>query len=159
MRLRLAISLHVALLLAMQGPACMALCHVEAEPRTERAAEQAAMPCHSEAAAPAASHPTPEPGKGGCAPDQLPALLEASRRWPHLHVGGLMAIPAPVASPEQMRPAFARLRELRDTLHSAAGGESLTELSMGMSADFEVAIEEGATGVRIGTALFGPRDA
>ena len=99
-----------------------------------------------------------EAGKGGCAPDALPSLLAASQHWPHLRVTGLMAIPAPADDPERMRPAFARLRELRDTLHSAAGGESLVELSMGMSSDFEIAIEEGATSVRIGTALFGPRD-
>ncbi len=99
-----------------------------------------------------------EAGKGGCAPDALPALLAASQHWPHLRVTGLMAIPAPADDPERLRPAFARLRELRDTLQSAAGGESLAELSMGMSADFEIAIEEGATSVRVGTALFGPRD-
>ncbi len=99
-----------------------------------------------------------EAGKGGCAPDALPALLAASQHWPHLRVTGLMAIPAPADDPERLRPAFARLRELRDSLHSAAGGESLVELSMGMSADFEIAIEEGATSVRVGTALFGPRD-
>ncbi|MBW2269153.1 MAG: YggS family pyridoxal phosphate-dependent enzyme [Deltaproteobacteria bacterium] len=98
-----------------------------------------------------------EPGKGGCAPEALPSLLAASQQWPQLRVTGLMAIPAPADDPEQLRPAFSRLRELRDSLQSAPGGESLTELSMGMSADFEVAIEEGATSVRIGTALFGPR--
>ena len=99
-----------------------------------------------------------EAGKGGCAPAALPSLLAASQHWPQLRVTGLMAIPEPADDPERSRPAFARLRELRDTLHSAAGGDSLTELSMGMSADFEIAIEEGATSVRVGTALFGPRD-
>jgi hypothetical protein len=99
-----------------------------------------------------------EPQKGGVSPEQLGDLFEASRSWPHLEVVGLMAIPAPAADPEQVRPAFARLRELRDGLAGAPGGERLVHLSMGMSADFEIAVEEGATLVRVGTAIFGPRD-
>jgi pyridoxal phosphate enzyme (YggS family) len=99
-----------------------------------------------------------EAGKGGCTPDALPELLGAAQGWPHLRVVGLMSIPAPAGDPQQLRPAFAQLRELRDTLRGVPGGEALAELSMGMSADFEVAIEEGATSVRVGTALFGPRD-
>jgi pyridoxal phosphate enzyme (YggS family) len=99
-----------------------------------------------------------EPQKGGVAPDALGALLAASAAWPHLRVTGLMAIPAAAADPEASRPAFARLRELATRLREAPGGAELRELSMGMSADFEVAIEEGATIVRIGTALFGPRE-
>jgi len=98
-----------------------------------------------------------ERGKGGVQPDALPDLLSASRAWPQLRVTGLMAIPAPGDEPEASRPAFARLRELRDSLRGQPGGEHLAELSMGMSADFEVAIEEGATIVRIGTAIFGAR--
>jgi pyridoxal phosphate enzyme (YggS family) len=98
-----------------------------------------------------------EERKGGAAPEDLPALLAASRRWPHLRVSGLMAIPEPSLDPEASRPAFARLRELRDALREHPGGEHLVELSMGMSQDFEVAIEEGATIVRIGTAIFGAR--
>lgn len=100
-----------------------------------------------------------EPGKGGVAPAEAPALLEAIRALPRLRATGLMAIPAPVEDPELLRPAFARLRELRDTLARAQGGEGLRELSMGMSADFEVAVEEGATLARVGTALFGAREA
>jgi pyridoxal phosphate enzyme (YggS family) len=100
-----------------------------------------------------------EPQKGGVSPDALPALLACARRWPHLRVRGLMAIPAAQDAPERMRPAFARLRELRDGLRATPEGAGLEELSMGMSADFEVAIEEGATIVRVGTALFGPREA
>ena len=69
---------------------------------------------------------------------------------PGLRVRGLMAIPPVTESPERTRPYFRRLRELRDEL-------GLEHLSMGMSADFEVAIEEGATMVRVGTAIFGPR--
>jgi pyridoxal phosphate enzyme (YggS family) len=101
-----------------------------------------------------------EPQKGGVAPQELPALLAGCAGCPALRVTGLMTVPAASADPEASRPVFAQLRELRDTLLRAVpgreGGE-LRELSMGMSEDFEVAIEEGATIVRIGTALFGPR--
>jgi pyridoxal phosphate enzyme (YggS family) len=99
-----------------------------------------------------------EPGKGGVDPEALPGLVAACADLPHLAVEGLMAVPAPAPDPEASRPAFARLRALRDRLRDAPGGASLRELSMGMSGDFEVAIEEGATLVRIGTAIFGPRD-
>jgi hypothetical protein len=68
-----------------------------------------------------------------------------------------MTIPAPVDNPADNRPVFARLRELRDALQAQPGGESLRGLSMGMSKDFEIAIEEGATVVRVGSDLFGPR--
>jgi pyridoxal phosphate enzyme (YggS family) len=98
-----------------------------------------------------------EEQKGGAAPEALPDLLAASRSWTRLRVIGLMAIPEPVDDPEASRPVFARLRELRDSLRDCPGGEHLVELSMGMSQDFEVAIEEGATIVRIGTAIFGAR--
>jgi pyridoxal phosphate enzyme (YggS family) len=100
-----------------------------------------------------------EPQKGGVAPERLPALLEAGARWPHLALTGLMAIPAASDEPEASRAAFARLRELRDAQRGRPGGQDLRELSMGMSGDFEVAIEEGATIIRVGTALFGPRAA
>ena len=92
-----------------------------------------------------------EAQKGGVSPDELRSLLAASASWANLRVTGLMAIPAAVPEAEQNRPAFARLRQLRDEL-------GLRELSMGMSADFEVAIEEGATRVRVGTAIFGARE-
>jgi PLP dependent protein len=99
-----------------------------------------------------------EPQKGGVAPAELPALLDALAGLTHLDVEGLMAIPAVHADPEAQRPAFARLRELLEAAQrSAPQGAQLRELSMGMSADFEVAIEEGSTCVRIGTALFGAR--
>jgi hypothetical protein len=98
-----------------------------------------------------------EASKGGVAPDDLPALLRAAAEWPALRVRGLMAIPAAAATPEAARPAFVRLRELRDALRATSDGESLEELSMGMSGDFEVAVEEGATMVRVGTAIFGAR--
>ena len=98
-----------------------------------------------------------EPQKGGVAPEQLEGLLAAAADWPHLEVAGLMTIPAAETDPERSRPVFARLRELRDALRELPGGAGLHELSMGMTADFEVAIEEGATIVRVGTAIFGPR--
>lgn len=100
-----------------------------------------------------------EPQKSGVPADALPALLEACVPLSHVRVVGLMTLPAASEDPEAARPVFARLRELRDTLQDAPGAENLSELSMGMSDDFEIAIEEGATLVRIGTALFGPRDA
>jgi pyridoxal phosphate enzyme (YggS family) len=99
-----------------------------------------------------------EAQKGGVAPAEAESLLAAAAGLAHVSVVGLMAIPAPAPEAEAMRPAFARLRELRDTLGRAPGGGGLRELSMGMSADFEVAVAEGATMVRVGTAIFGPRD-
>jgi pyridoxal phosphate enzyme (YggS family) len=91
-----------------------------------------------------------EPQKGGAAPGDVKRLLDAMRGLRHLAIHGLMAIPPMSADAEAARPFFRRLRELRD----ATG---LEHLSMGMSADFEVAIEEGATMVRVGTSIFGPR--
>lgn len=95
-----------------------------------------------------------EATKDGVAPEDLPAFLAALRDHASLQVCGLMAIPAP-ADPEHVRGRFRALRELRDRQDDAA---QLTELSMGMSGDFDVAIEEGATLVRVGTAIFGPRE-
>jgi PLP dependent protein len=93
-----------------------------------------------------------EPTKGGFAPDAVPAALEAVGGMAHLKVRGLMAIPPIVERAEDSRPAFRALRALAER-------HGLGELSMGMSGDFEVAIEEGATIVRVGTAIFGPRPA
>lgn len=100
-----------------------------------------------------------EPQKAGALAEDVPALLELCAGLPALRVEGLMAVPAADPDPEASRPAFAELRELRDRLRGGPGGEHLHALSMGMSADFPVAVEEGATLVRIGTALFGPRPA
>jgi len=94
--------------------------------------------------------------KSGAAPDQVEALLAHCAALGALRVEGLMTIPR-AGEPEDARAAFARLRELRDRLRGSPGGAALRELSMGMSGDFEIAIEEGATSVRIGTALFGER--
>ena len=99
-----------------------------------------------------------EPQKGGAAAEQLVELLAQSAGWSQLDVVGLMTIPEARPEPESSRPAFARLRALRDELRGAPGAEHLRELSMGMSGDYEIAIEEGATIVRLGTAIFGPRE-
>ena len=94
-----------------------------------------------------------EASKSGCAPEELPKLAQAVAAMPHLRLRGLMCIPAPSEDPAEQRAAFARLRALRDELPL-----TLDTLSMGMSQDLEAAIAEGATWVRIGTALFGARD-
>jgi hypothetical protein len=93
--------------------------------------------------------------KSGALEAEVRQILEAARRLPHLTIEGLMAVPPFLDDPEDVRPFFRRLRLLRDTLRQE--GFSLEALSMGMTHDFEVAVEEGATLVRIGTALFGPR--
>jgi pyridoxal phosphate enzyme (YggS family) len=94
-----------------------------------------------------------EASKGGFAPEELPALFEKLASLPGISVQGLMTMAPFFYDPRQCRPVFTELRELRDRL-SASTGLPLPHLSMGMSNDFEVAIEEGATLVRIGTTLF-----
>ena len=91
-----------------------------------------------------------EASKQGLRPADVPEALAHLNQLPHLEIRGLMTIPPFAANPEQTRPYFRTLRTLRDHL-------GLPELSMGMSHDFEVAIAEGATMVRIGTAIFGER--
>lgn len=91
-----------------------------------------------------------EAQKSGCAPEELDELVAGVRALPHLELRGLMTIPPLAEAPEASRPYFATLRAL-------ASQHGLPELSMGMSADLEIAIEEGATMVRVGTAIFGPR--
>ena len=98
-----------------------------------------------------------EPQKAGVAENELEALLDHCIALPELEVVGLMTIPAPVPQPEDNRPAFAALRGWRDRLSQRDGAERLRGLSMGMSRDFEIAIEEGATVVRVGSDLFGAR--
>ncbi len=97
-----------------------------------------------------------EASKYGIAPGELEPLLDFSRECTHVDVIGLMTVPPWSEEPERTRVFFSRLRELRDEV-SRSGGYSLPQLSMGMSNDFETAIEEGATMVRIGTAIFGRR--
>lgn len=96
-----------------------------------------------------------EARKAGVAPDELPALVRQTAALPRLRLRGLMAIPRPDGD---SRASFRRLRQLFNGLAAQAGPHWDT-LSMGMSADFETAVEEGATIVRIGTAIFGPRPA
>lgn len=99
-----------------------------------------------------------ESTKHGVAPDALVPLLTALAKYPHVQVCGLMGMPPPMTNPELNRPAFRRLAQLLAQANTAACYPTpLTELSMGMSDDFEVAIEEGATMVRIGRAIFGER--
>jgi len=95
---------------------------------------------------------SPEGSKAGAAAEELPGLIEAIRACPNLRLTGLMTMPPWNTDPETTRPYFRRLAELA-RLHR------LPQLSMGMSHDLEAAIEEGATHIRVGTALFGPRPA
>ncbi len=99
----------------------------------------------------------PEETKSGVEVNELAALAERVADLTRLELAGLMCIPPFLEKAEQVRPYFGRLRELRDELTGKLG-IALPVLSMGMSHDFEVAIEEGATEVRVGTALFGTRD-
>ena len=96
-----------------------------------------------------------EASKSGCAPAQIDALAEAIRAAPRLTLRGLMTIPAPDPDPRRREATFARMRGLYENLRCVHPG--IDTLSMGMSEDFEAAIAQGATLVRIGSALFGPR--
>jgi len=99
-----------------------------------------------------------EATKTGAAEDELPKIIEAITHLPALRLTGLMMLPPYFDDPEHARPFFRRLRELRDELRAqGAFGDQRGELSMGMTNDYQVAIEEGATIVRIGTAIFGTR--
>lgn len=104
-----------------------------------------------------------EDSKSGFAPESVHAFLDRLAAFEHLRVVGLMTLAAPVETAEELetvvRPQFRRLRELAKTYDADANPHvALHRLSMGMSADFEVAVEEGATDVRVGSALFGERD-
>jgi pyridoxal phosphate enzyme (YggS family) len=114
-------------------------------------------------AAPGATQPvlvqvncSDEPQKGGIEPRELPGLLEAIGQLEQLELRGLMTMSALTDDPAEQRRAFRRLRELREEAEHS--GFRLPELSMGMSGDFPVAVEEGATMIRLGTVLFGERD-
>jgi pyridoxal phosphate enzyme (YggS family) len=99
-----------------------------------------------------------EPTKHGARTEQLADMFEAARGWRSLRLVGLMVLPPVADDPEQARPYFRALTSVRDRLLSRGVDEAmLTQLSMGMSHDFEVAVEEGATLVRVGTAIFGGR--
>ena len=97
-----------------------------------------------------------EASKHGVAPEEAWSVVASLAERPGIRVRGLMTI-APASVAAEARAAFAGLRDLRDRLRGELGGDRLEELSMGMTSDFEIAIEEGATIVRIGTAIFGER--
>jgi pyridoxal phosphate enzyme (YggS family) len=99
-----------------------------------------------------------EASKSGAAPEEALPLARAVSALPHLELRGVMAVPPFDPEPERSRPHFRKLLELRDRLADGLG-IALPEISAGMSHDFAVAIEEGSTEVRLGTALFGPREA
>jgi pyridoxal phosphate enzyme (YggS family) len=99
-----------------------------------------------------------ESSKSGAGEDELEQLLRQVVELPNLRIRGLMALPPYLDDPEEVRPYFQRLRQLAEIMRSRQiTGIELQELSMGMSHDFEVAIEEGATLVRVGSAIFGTR--
>jgi len=102
-----------------------------------------------------------EDSKSGVEPEDTHALLDRLAAYEHLRIVGLMTLAAPVETEDELetivRPQFQRLRRLAETYDGSGNGIVLNRLSMGMSGDFEVAVEEGATDLRIGSALFGPR--
>ena len=99
-----------------------------------------------------------ETSKYGLAPEEVPAFVQALPAFPTLRLRGLMTLALFSSDAQRVRQCFVRLRQLRDQLRtSAPAGVSLDELSMGMSGDFEIAVEEGATVVRVGQAIFGAR--
>lgn len=100
-----------------------------------------------------------EDQKSGCQPQELPAIIEHARSLPSIRVRGLMGMAHFAPNPEEVRGEFALLKKTMETVtHLNGENINLTELSMGMSNDFEVAIEEGATMVRVGTSIFGARN-
>ena len=96
-----------------------------------------------------------EDSKFGLQPEDVPEFVEKARQYDQLRLEGFMTLASPASDPERVRPEFRRLRSLRET--AIVSNQLGPALSMGMSGDFEVAIEEGATHVRIGSALFGGR--
>jgi pyridoxal phosphate enzyme (YggS family) len=100
-----------------------------------------------------------EETKAGTAEEELKDLVRRTAELPNVRVRGLMTLPPYLDDPEEVRPYFRRLRELADGIGKLGiAGVEMEELSMGMSHDFEVAVEEGATLVRVGTAIFGERE-
>ncbi len=102
-------------------------------------------------------HLSPEDSKAGCSPDELTSLLQLALQLPAISPRGLMTMPPWDLDPDDARPYFARLRQLKEQLSSRFDLPTFDQLSMGMSHDFPVAIAEGATIVRVGTAIFGAR--
>ncbi len=100
-----------------------------------------------------------EESKSGTTPEEAPELIRAISQMEHVHVNGLMCIAPIVEKPEDARPYFARMRALREEIAAMdLPNVEMRELSMGMTGDFEAAVAEGATFVRVGTAIFGHRD-
>ncbi|HUR92953.1 MAG TPA: YggS family pyridoxal phosphate-dependent enzyme [Gemmatimonadales bacterium] len=124
--------------------------------RADLAAElQRRLPAHGRQAVLVQTNCSDEPQKGGVEPEKLPALLEALAAMERVEVRGLMTMSALTDDVAEQRRAFRRLRQLRDA--GEQRGYRLPELSMGMSGDYGVAVEEGATMIRLGTVLFGER--
>jgi len=98
-----------------------------------------------------------EKTKAGFSPEELLKFAEGTSEFPHLEIRGLMCLPPYEEDPEKVRPYFARMRKLFETLKPSLG-KAFTELSMGTSHDFEIALEEGATIIRLGTILIGKRE-
>lgn len=139
--------------------ACADLFHALDSPRLAReldkraAAEGRVLPCLVQV------NVSGEDSKFGLDPDQTRHMLRRLAEHEHLHIQGLMTLAAPTDDPEDVRPQFRLLRELFETCDTSTYPHvNMQILSMGMSGDFEVAIEEGATHVRIGTAIFGARE-
>lgn len=131
------------------------LIHSADSPRLLEALEQAASKQGTTARVLLEVNASGEASKQGFAPGELPGLASRLNALRHVHVAGLMTMAAFANDPERCRPTFIRLRELRDRLRAELQApHSVNELSMGMTNDFEVAVEEGTTLVRIGTALF-----
>jgi pyridoxal phosphate enzyme (YggS family) len=100
-----------------------------------------------------------EETKAGTAEEELKNLVRRTAELPNVRIRGLMTLPPFLDDPEEVRPYFRRLRELAEGIRKLGiAGVEMEELSMGMSHDFEVAVEEGATLVRVGTAIFGERE-
>ncbi len=140
---------------------CVSLIHSCDSLRLAQAIDQAAV-ASLESAGPQPRVPvllevnvSGDPAKHGLAVDEVAGALESIARLPHVHVRGLMAMAGHADDPVAARADFRRLREVRDRLRdNVPAGAVLDELSMGMSGDYEVAIEEGATIIRVGSALF-----
>lgn len=131
----------------------VSLIHSIDSERLLEAVNAAAMKRESAAEVLLEAHLSGEEAKQGFSPGEVEGIVAKASDWPHVRIAGLMTMAPLEGGPDAARRTFAQLRELRQRL-ALRGGDSLTELSMGMSGDYEVAIEEGATIVRVGSALF-----
>ncbi len=135
-----------------------ALLHTVDRPKIIKAVDRLASAAQSPQEILFEVHLSPEDSKAGCAPEKLPAMLETALELPYVRARGLMTMPPWDLDPEDARPYFARLRGLQEDLRETFALPDFDQLSMGMSHDFPVAVSEGATIVRVGTAIFGARD-